>query len=179
MRIITTLLLTILVSSCAVRNIQDSSVIQDGRGILLIKLSTNYNEAQNGLLDNMKLSFKRVSQNSKEMNRGFVEIISPGDYKILSLPAGTYNWGKIYMGRLYIELDKNSVFKIDSGTINYLGDVFAGYKGKAWGLKPHYINIHQESNEEDAIEYLKNNYPQLLKNNIFQPANNVIRLPNS
>lgn len=178
MRVITSLLISILVASCALRNIVDSSDIQDGNGILLIKLSTNYNDANNGLLDEMKLSFKRVNHDGKELNAGFVEITNPGNYKTVSLPAGNYKWSQIYMGRLFVDLDEKSVFNIDPDTINYLGDIYTGYKGKALGFEPHYINIHQEYNEDAAIEYLESNYSQLFKNNKFVPVNNVVRLPN-
>lgn len=174
MKFISILLLIVMLSSCAARNIKDTSPIRDGNGILLIKLSTNYNESKNGWLDNMKISFKSMHQSGGGANN-VVEIISPGGYKIISLPSGTYKWGKVYMGRLYFDFDESSVFTIKPGAINYLGDVFVGYKGEAWGLKPHYTNIVHERNEGSAIEYLKNNYPAIFNDYGFQSMENTMR----
>ena len=162
--------------SCAVQNMRDVSNLNEGAAVLLIKLSTNYNENNNVLLDDMKLSFLKRSKNGFSPVSQFVKIESPGHYKIIILPSGTYGWGRVYMGQIYLKLTPDSTFSLEPSSINYLGDVFMDYEGKAWGLQPHFLKIDHKNDETSAREFLEQHYPELYRNHKFLTAENNMYL---
>jgi len=133
---------------------QDSTAISPGKGILVTNIKTN--------------SFFKLStvQQSGMISESIFEI-KPGEtLQVTEVPAGDYYWRGVYIGTSAAEFGEKYPFKIEAGSINYIGDIKILVEGDKVYLKP-------VDNSKDTMAIFAKRFPNLSQNKII---NNITKV---
>ena len=134
----------------SIKNDQNT-VAEEGYGFFLMAVTTN--KTINELLIKGPMNFTLTQDDLKKGS----------NYILLTLPEGEYAIKKIITNRSKSVFNGNDYwnFTVKANTISYIGDLNAQFLGR-WGFRQKYELVNRSSY---ALEFLEDNYPQLLSRN--------------
>ena len=117
MRNIIILAFVSFLSACGAANIKPGDKIESGEGVLLTAL--------NGKASYNVVVYHLQSDSKYEILHPYGITGEETTYKVISLPAGDYQWKYLFKGKYRDTFFKNPLhrFKVQAGKINYLCDI--------------------------------------------------------
>lgn len=82
------------------------------------------------------------------------------DLKVITLPVGNYRWSHLGFGNRRLNFDRTYGFKVEPGTILYIGDLNSELELGAFSAAGKFWVTNDTANIKDELE---SQYPELMK----------------
>lgn len=163
MKLVSLILIFGLMVGCSatlLTNIKDGQKINDDEGVVVTRLHEIYKGTS--ILNNVVYTFH---YNGRPRNRYQMVMSKRDELKVISLPAGHYEWERMYDGGFFADVSNNPGFDVKAGKITYIGDI---YSVSIFTKEQFYKKIIVRNERDSIVSELDLYYPEMIEmHNVF------------
>lgn len=166
-RQVLTLPLALAASGCASQlrlpDFGADASLAPGTGLLITRIISM--DPAPGMAQRPDASLTLIDESNFTMASAILPIQPGENFRVISLPAGSYTWRGLYLGTFYSEFRGKLPFKVTANTATYIGDVDLQID---WYAKTYRLAVRDRSRIAQAR--YEEQYPRLAKSVPFEVA---------